>query len=213
MRLTLHGYRYSVYARIARLICAEKGIGYRWVEVNPFASDLPDSFLALHPFRRVPVLEHDGFVLYETVAISRYLDEAFPGIPLQPSDPRDRARLAQIVAIIDAYGYWPMVRQVFAHRVFRPYLGEPADDEQVNAGIMAARKVLAALEALAAEDGYLTGGALSLADLHAAPMVAYFTMAAEGRTALSAYPRLTAWWAKMSKRPSLADTDPFASPP
>ncbi|EKE75275.1 glutathione S-transferase family protein [Oceanibaculum indicum] len=210
MSLTLHGYRYSVYARIVRMICAEKAIGYRWVEVNPFALDLPDSYLALHPFRRVPVLEHDGFVIYETVAISRYLDEAFPGISLQPSAPRDRARLAQIIAIIDAYGYWPMVRQVFAHRVFRPYLGEPADEEQVDAGIAAARKVLAALEALAGDDGYLAGDRLSLADLHAAPMVAYFTMAAEGQAALSAYPRLTAWWGNMSRRPSLTDTDPFA---
>src|SRR5690606_36937108 len=54
--VTLHGYRHSVYARIARIVCAEKSIAYAWVEVNPFAEPLPDGFLALHPFRRVPVL-------------------------------------------------------------------------------------------------------------------------------------------------------------
>lgn len=208
MGVTLHGYRHSVYVRIARMVCAEKSIAYAWVEVNPFAEPLPDGFLALHPFRRVPVLVHDGFVLYETAAIARYLDEAFPGASLQPDDPRDRARMTQIIAIIDSYGYWPMVRQVFAHRVFRPRTGEPVDEAQIRAGLQASHKVLDALERLAAPDGYLTGSALSLADLHAAPMLAYFTAAEEGRAALAAYPRLSGWWRTMRERQSLQATDP-----
>ena len=41
MSLVLHGYRYSVYVRIARLALAEKGVAYDRVEVNPFAADVP----------------------------------------------------------------------------------------------------------------------------------------------------------------------------
>ncbi len=208
MGVTLHGYRHSVYARIARMVCAEKPIAYGWVEVNPFAEPLPDGFLALHPFRRVPVLEHDGFVLYETVAITRYLDDAFPGAALQPADPRDRARMTQIIAIIDSYGYWPMVRQVFSHRVFRSRLGEPVDEAQIRTGLQASHKVLDALERLTGPDGYLAGSAFSLADLHVAPMMAYFTAAAEGQAALAAYPQLSAWWEAMRGRQSLRETDP-----
>ncbi len=79
MTVVLHGYRYSVYVRIARLALAEKSVTYQRVEVNPFAPDMPSAYLVLHPFRRVPVLVHDDFVLYETAAITRYVDETFAG--------------------------------------------------------------------------------------------------------------------------------------
>ena len=64
MTLVLHGYRPSVYVRVARLTLAEKGVAYNQVEVNPFAGDLAGDYLALQPFNRVPTLVHDGFVLY-----------------------------------------------------------------------------------------------------------------------------------------------------
>src|ERR687888_2304824 len=101
MTVVLHGYRYSVYARIVRMALAEKGVAYDYVEVNPFAPDVPAEDVAMHPFRRVPTLVHDGFVLYETVAMTRYIDEAFAGVPLQPAAHRSRARMAQIVSIVD----------------------------------------------------------------------------------------------------------------
>ena len=78
MAVELIGYRYSVYLRIARLVLAEKGVAFTQVEVNPFAG-APDWYLALHPFGRVPTLRHGDFVLYETSAISRYVDAAFDG--------------------------------------------------------------------------------------------------------------------------------------
>src|SRR5476649_1645011 len=148
--LVLHGYRYSVYVRIARLALAENGVAYDRVEVNPFAPDLPAAYLALHPFGRVPALVHDGFALYETAAITRYIDRAFPGPALQPSVPQALARMDQIIAVVDSYGYWPLVRQVFSQRVFRPRLGQPTDSEEVARGLAAAAKALAALEALTA---------------------------------------------------------------
>ena len=114
MSLVLHGYRYSVYLRIARLALAEKDVAYDRVEVNPFAPDVPADYLALHPFGRVPALVHDGFALYETAAITRYIDRAFAGPALQPGTAQELARMDQIIAVVDAYGYWPMVRQVFS---------------------------------------------------------------------------------------------------
>ena len=66
----LHGYRYSVYLRIVAMTLVEKGVPWTHVEVDPFAETIPDSYLALNPFARVPTLVHDGFVLYETTAIT-----------------------------------------------------------------------------------------------------------------------------------------------
>ena len=142
MPLVLHGYRYSVYVRIARLALAEKGVAYDRVEVNPFAPDVPAAYLALHPFGRVPTLVHDDFALYETGAITRYLDRTFAGPALQPRSPRALARMDQIIGVVDSYGYWPLVRQVFSQRVFRPAIGQPADEAEVGRGLAVAQLAL-----------------------------------------------------------------------
>jgi glutathione S-transferase len=208
MPLVLHGYRYSVYTRIARLALAEKGVAYDRVEVNPFAPDVPAAYLALHPFGRVPTLVHDDFALYETGAITRYVDRAFAGPALQSGPPRALARMDQIIGVVDAYGYWPLVRQVFSHRVFRPAIGQPVDEAEVGRGLAGAATVLAALEALAAPDAFLVGPTLSPADLHLGAMIAYFAAAPEGRAMLRNYPQLAAWWMHLSQRPSFAATGP-----
>lgn len=207
MAVTLHGYRYSVYMRIARLALAEKGVAYDRIEVNPFA-ELPAAYLGLHPFGRVPTLVHDRFVLYETAAITRYVDRTFPGPALQPSAPRELARMDQIIAVVDAYSYWPMVRQVFSHRVFRQHVGTPVDEAEIARGLTAAPKILGALEALAGGGAHLVGERLSLADLHLGAMIAYFAAAPEGSAALAGYPKLARWWLALQERPSLTATAP-----
>jgi len=208
MTVVLHGYQYSVYVRIVRMVLAEKSVAYERAEVNPFAPNVPSAYLALHPFRRVPVLVHDDFVLYETGAITRYIDETFPGPRLQPTAPRERARMTQIISIVDSYAYWPMVRQVYSHAVFRPRTGEPADAAEIRMGLEGSARALGAIEGLAAGGDLLVGSHLSLADLHLAPMIAYLSAAPEGRRVIPEYPKLLAWWQAMQRRGSLRITDP-----
>jgi glutathione S-transferase len=208
MNVELYGYQYSVYSWIARLALEEKGVSCRWIEINPFAPDIPESYLTLHPFKRVPALVHDKFQIYETGAITRYVDEAFPGPRLQPTDPRHRARCGQFLSIIDSYVYWPLVRQVFSHRVFRPRLGRPSDATEIQKGLDAAPEVLAALERLVADTEYLCGTELSLADIHLAPMIGYFVMAGEGEALLKRHRKLSHWWATISARTTYRATMP-----
>ncbi|TAJ86367.1 MAG: glutathione S-transferase family protein [Reyranella sp.] len=208
MSLFLHGYRYSVYVRIVRLVLAEKGAAYERVEVNPFAADVPAEYLRLHPFGRVPALVHDGFALYETGAITRYVDRAFPGPALQPEDPKRLARMDQIMGVVDAYAYWPLVRQVFVHDVVRPHMGTAGDAAELEKGLAASAKVLDALETLAAADSWLTGPDISLADFHLGAMVAYFAQSPRGTQLLTAQPRLSTWWQRFKARPSVVATDP-----
>jgi glutathione S-transferase len=209
--LTVYGYRYSIYLRIVRLVLAEKGLSAAMVEVDPFG-DLPDGYLGLHPFGRVPVLCHDDFSLYETVAIARYLDDAFAGPALQPEGAKARARMAQVIAVADAYAYWPLVRQVYAQSVFRPAEGLPPDPEALDAGLAGAPRVLGALETLVAAGLGLGHDAsdtpVTLADLHLAPMIGAFAAAPEGAALLANYPALESWWARIAARPAWAATDP-----
>jgi len=120
----LYGLARSVYTRIARLALEEKEVRYTLEEVEIFGSaGVPAEHLARQPFGRIPAFAHDGFTLYETDAITRYIDEAFPGTRLQPQELRARARMNQVIAIIDSYAYRPMIWGVFAARIVAPEEG------------------------------------------------------------------------------------------
>jgi glutathione S-transferase len=206
MALVLHGFRYSVYVRVALIALAEKGLTYEQVEVDPFAPDMPVEYLNLHPFRRVPTLVDEDFVLHETAAITRYIDEAFPGPVLQPAEPRHRARMAQIISVIDAYGYVSMVRQVAGERVFAPLRKQQPDEALIRTGLEGSLRVLDALETITPGDGPIAGGEVwSLADFHLAPMMSYFTTAPEGLEALARFEKLSAWWQVMRERNSVRE--------
>ncbi len=208
MPVELHGYKYSVYAWIARFALAEKGIGYNWLEVNPFADPVPADYLAMHPFGRVPTLVSGDFVLFETGAITRYLDEAFAGPKLQPMVPKDRARVNQIMSVVDAYAYWPLVRQVFSQGVMGPRLGRPTDQAAYAQGLGAAPRILNALDRLAGGGEFLVGDSLTLADIHLAPMIAYFILATDGLALFQRRERLSSWWPAVSTRTAYVDTTP-----
>jgi len=204
----LFGASYSVYVRAARLALEEKRVPYRLVEVDIFAPEgPPPDYLQRHPFKRIPAFEHEGFRLYETGAITRYVDEAFAGPPLMPTAPRARARVNQIIGILDNYGYRPLIWDIFVERVRAPAQGRGADEAKIAAALPRAETCLRGIEALIDPAGpSLTGGNVSLADLHAAPMFAYFCMAREGAELLSSQPRLSRWWQSMRNRPSMTAT-------
>ena len=155
---------------------------------------------------RIPVLDHGSFVLYETVAIARYVDEGFRGPPLQPDSAAALARMTQMIGILDSYGYRPMVWEVYVERVSAGEEGHTPDEARIAAGLARSATVLDELEKALEAQGFLAGEAVSLADLHAAPMMAYFRIAPEGAQALARHARLAAWWERMNGRSSLRRT-------
>ncbi|RWL17341.1 MAG: glutathione S-transferase family protein [Mesorhizobium sp.] len=199
----VYGADYSVYVRIVRLVLAEKGIDYELVPVNIFAADgISGWYFDHHPFGRIPAFEHDGFRLYETSAIASYVDEAFDGPALQPVEVRPRATMNQIIGLLDAYAYRAMVWDVAVER-----LEKTAPDEAlIAAGLRQARTTLRALSSLKAEGPWLLGEQLTLADLHAAPIIGYFVKVAEGRKLLAEFPDIRAWWDRIAQRPSFSGT-------
>lgn len=207
MAVILYGYHFSVYSRSVRMALIEKGAAYAWREIDPFADEPSSKYLALHPFGRTPTLVDHGFVVYETAAINRYLDETLPGPTLQPADPRRRARMNQIIGVVDSYVYWPMVRVVSSLRLFEPQNGEEAG-ERFARGLRDSARALDALEALAEGGEWLVGDAPSLADLHLAPMLGCFTQVAEGAALLMERPILAACFARIAERASFQHSDP-----
>ena len=210
--IELFGADYSVYVRSARLALEEKGVPYALTPIDIFAPDgPPESYLELAPFGKIPALRHGAFELYETSAILRYVDEAFDGPPLQPEDTRSRARLNQVLCILDAYAYRTLVWEVFVERVVKPGSGAAPDEVRISAALGEARKIVDVLEGFAKADPFLLGDQVSLADCHAIPMLHLFSQAEEGAMLLKRAPKLTSWLETFRARESFQKTAPGAT--
>lgn len=204
----LHGPGYSTYVRTARLALEEKGVEYDLNEINFIADGIPDDQLARHPFGKVPALSHDDFEIYETVAIARYIDEAFDGPALQPSGAADRARMTQVCAILDSYTYPTAITGVFIQRAVMPMIGGETDEAAISAALPEAAKAMGVLNEMLGERDYLVGDGLTIADLHLVPIYDYFRQTPEGEGVLAETPALRRWWDTMSQRASVNATTP-----
>lgn len=200
-RPTLFGAAYSVYVRIVRLVLEELGVRYELAEVDIFSkqSVTPD-YLERHPFGRIPAFEHDGFRLFETDAIVFYLVERFGGDALLPTDVKERARMRQIMRIMDNYGYRDLIWGIYVEETERNRAGR-LEQEELERG----SKCLRVLEDLS-EPVFLVGGRVTLADLWVLPMLTYLALAPSGAAMLRSTPKLSGWLERMQDRPSVQAT-------
>jgi glutathione S-transferase len=120
----LYGFNGSTYVRTVRTVLAKKNIAYEQVPVNVLAGETRQpEHLARHPFGKVPVLDIDGMRLRETEAICRYLDDRTPEPSVVPADPKDRARMTEVINMIGSYGYGAMLGGVAAYHLFPDFVG------------------------------------------------------------------------------------------
>jgi glutathione S-transferase len=205
----IYGPAYSTFARTCRLALEEKGADYDLVEVDMLSGEhQAPAHLARQPFGKIPAFEHDGLELYETDAITRYIDDVFEGTDLVPADAVGRARMAQAIGIINSYGYPAMIGQIVMQRMVMPMLGESPDEGAIAAAVPRAETSVAALEKLIDGHAYVAGDRLSLADLLLIPVYDYFAQVPEGQKILAKAPNLQRWWDRVHTRPSVEKTRP-----
>jgi len=203
---TVHTIPGSPFARAVLATLEEKGAAYQIAPVAPGTFQSPQH-LARHPFGRVPVMEHDGFRLYETQAILRYLDRILPAPALTPADPRRAARMDQVMNINDWYLFPGVGSVIVFHRVVGPrVMGLTPDEAAIASAMPKARTVFSELARLLGEQPFFTGDALSLADLMVAPAVGFFTLTPEWTELGAPHANLVAWLSRMEARPSLKAT-------
>lgn len=200
----VYGFPQSTYVRTVRITLAEKGVPYGLEPLLPGAPEL----LRLHPFGRIPAFRHGELVLFETLAICRYVDEAFEGPPLQPETVVNRAIMTQwISAIIDSF-YPAMVRDYLLHYFMAQLEKREPDRVAIEAGLPKLDKAFAVLEQACAHADYLAGDEPSLADYFLLPILGYLAEAPESRDLLNATPNLQGWLARVAARPNVVETVP-----
>ncbi|HEX5453617.1 MAG TPA: glutathione S-transferase family protein [Stellaceae bacterium] len=206
-RPIVYGPAGSTYVWSARLALAEKGVAHELVNMG-FGEHREEPHLSRHPFAKVPAFEHDGFALYETQAILRYVDERFPSAPLQPTDVHQFSRMNQIMGIVDAYAWPSIAAGILFNRMLAPRLGLPVDEAAVAAALPRARLCLAEFVRLMGDGPYLAGERVTLADLMVLPLLSYLVRLPDGEAPIAEQPALRQWLRHMEGRQSFAVTKP-----
>ncbi len=204
MTLRLYWHPFSIFPRRVRIALREKAVTFEEIEVDlPGGATRSASFRQLNPFGQLPVLEHDGVVIYESVAILEYLEERYPNPPLMPHDLAARARVRQWTQASGSYLAGPLKRWVA--RLFTPEEMWNRDDQA-----LAAREIGAHLDALdltLADAGDYLVGSFSLADIAYAPLVCELAAVGLGEQ-LGGRPAVGAWIERLRGRSSIRDTAP-----
>jgi glutathione S-transferase len=208
--VTVYGFPISTFVNIVRLVLTHKNVAFDFQDIEPVMGSA--SHLALHPFNRVPILDHAGFRIYETSAIAFYVDEAFAGPVLQPKDLRERARMHQWISAVSSY-YYPFMSYHLSHeRLIYPALGI-APDEKVVAHALP--RITVALDVFERElehgHNYLIGE-LTLADFFILPTMTSLGLTPEGQEMLKTRPRIGAWRARMEAEPAVTKVRTMVAP-
>ncbi|WP_304177114.1 glutathione S-transferase family protein [Phenylobacterium aquaticum] len=205
--LVAHGIPGSPFLRAVLATAEEKAVPYRLVALAP-GMHRTDAYRRMHPFSRIPVIEHGDFVLYETQAILRYLDAIGSGPTLQPTDPRAAARMNQIIGVNDWYFFPKVGGPVVFQRLIGPILLGTSPDEAVIAeALPMAQTCVSEFDRLLGASTWLAGETFSLADLMVGPQLEYLSQTPEGR-ALLAGTGLAEWLKRIAARPSFQATLP-----
>ena len=161
MRLYVDVLFTSPYAMSVFVALQEKGLPFEvhTLDLDALEQQAP-AFAGLSVTQRVPTLEQDGIALSESSAITEYLDEVFPDVPVYPTQPRQRARARQIQAWLRS-DLLPIRQERSTLVVF---CGAKYGPLSTQAQVAADKLIAAAQYWLAAGDDYLFGQ-WSIADL------------------------------------------------
>jgi glutathione S-transferase len=203
--MIVHGIPGSPYVRAALLTLEEKGAVYQ-LAAMALGTLKQQPHLSRHPFGRIPAFEHDGWMLYETRAIMRYVDMVVPGPRLQPEDPRAAARMDQLMNITDWYLMPQVSVPITRNRVVAPRVNRPVDEDAIARALPNARICIAEIGRLLDGHSWMAGDAISLADLLLAAHLSMFAQAPEGAQILQDHENLRAWLARIEARPSMQAT-------
>lgn len=198
--LTLYTAEICPYAQRTRIVLGEKDVAHRAIEIDIY--DKPDWFVAMTPNQRVPVIDHDGFVLCESATINEYLDAVFDGPALRPASERRLALMRNEIRHLDSVFLPQLYKMLFEQ--------DPAAQASLREAV---EDQMRFLESRLAElqDGagpYWLGAEVTLADVAAYPFFERLPAMAHyrGVEIPGACERLRRWVDTMAERPAVAAT-------
>ena len=200
--MKLYGHTWSNAARRVQMLCEELAIPYTYETVDLLnGKQYTPEFQKLNPNSKVPAIDDDGFMLWESQAIMRYLADKHKAHSWYPAEPKARARVEQWLD-------WNQTRlgQEAAKIMFNTHFaGDKRNDNAIEDAKKWLEKILPVLEDELKQHSYLGGNQPNLADIAVTTNLAYLEMCQHD---LSPYPTVTRWYDGIKKRPSFAKTAP-----
>lgn len=178
--ISLYGFAGSTYLRTVAMVCLHKGIHYTLKPLEFREA----SHRQLHPFLKMPVMEHNRFVLYESLAICQYLEDLVPEPALIPQAMQPKALTLQWVTAFIDYLAPVLIR------------ARPEDETQSWPAITA--EYLTILEQRLSVVPFLAGDQPTLADLYLSPAIDYALGGPGFDQMLATRPGLMDWWQRAS---------------
>jgi len=200
--MKVYGHPMSTCTRKVLVTLAEKGHDAEFVMVDLMkgAHKQPEH-MARHPFGVVPVFEDDdGFQIYESRAIIRYLDRKLSGPSLTPTDLHELGRMEQWISVEQSY-VTPQIMTIVMNLMFGKMMGKEPDMPKVEAAKVETAKCLDVLEKGLAGHDFLAGKTFSLADITFLPYITYLIAAGQG-SIVTERSNVSKWWNRISERPT-----------
>jgi len=203
MVLKLHGGPMSTCTRRVATVLVEKKVPFEFVAVDISKQEHKSAaFLENQPFGQVPYIDDDGFILYESRAICRYIADKYPnqGTALVPTDTKGKALFEQ-AASIEYSNFDPICSKAVAEMVFKPMRGQASDKAVYDSLIQTLSAKLDGYEVILGKQKYLAGNEVTLADLFHLP---YGTMLLRAGSDLmtSKGPNVARWFNDLCARDS-----------
>jgi len=201
MAIKLHYHPFSTYSRRVRIAFAEKQIAHELVLVDMVARRHREQpYLSLNPYGRVPTLEEDGFVLFESTAILNYLEATRPTPPLVPADARGRALVDMHMKLCDIQFTRHAGTIIFPKRFLPKERWNTAAIADAKAEI---EKHFAILDKQLAGKTYLVAEQFSLAEVCYVPFLEFLPL-----MEITPPGAVAAWSERLLARPSAVSTRP-----
>ncbi|KAF8214800.1 glutathione S-transferase [Mycena galopus ATCC 62051] len=188
---------------IVALALWEKQVPFELVPIDMQAKEhKTPQFLAMHPFGQVPVIDDDGFIVYESRAICRYIAEKYPdqGPDLLPGGLKKRSLVEQL-ASVESATFHPSVSLVAREALWKKRQGLAVDQAVVDQALVDLKEKLAVYDVILSKSKFLAGDEFTLADLcH----YSYAPLLADGGIDVmtSQGPNVARWWNELMSRPT-----------
>jgi glutathione S-transferase len=203
--IALYGYPFSGNTRRVHWALEELGLRYEFRTVDLRKGDHKQlEFLKLNPNGRVPVIDDDGFVLYESAAILMYLSERYADEELAPVDARLRAQVYQWLSW-QLCDFGPIVGRGPVMKIRSKIFGAPVDEKAYAEALAGAKPKLELLDAHLAGKSWVAADRFSMADIAMGETAALLEI---GGVDLAPYGFVRQWIARFSARPAFQKTRP-----
>ncbi len=195
--IKLYGLGLSFNVSKVRYCLNYLNLTYDWVQTNPIdGENKTPEYKNISPTGKIPAIDIDGFKLFESSSINRYLAAA-NNSPIYPQDAKKRAVVDAWTDYVGIHVAQALGRVLF-NRVFAPMAGKPVDQESIRVGLEFLDQYFPILENQLSQNPYLAGKEFSLADIN---LLAILDPCELAQISIERYPAIKKWRAGLKSQP------------